>query len=66
MGRACDTTPITITNVVARKHSGPVDPPTVYPRVYKSSPDIENKGPATLPADGDDYAVKIATDDPVS
>jgi actin-related protein 8 len=66
VGRATETTPLTVSNVIARKHNTPLPAATITSRLHRSPPDIENTGPATKSPGDDEYAVAPATEDPVS
>jgi actin-related protein 8 len=65
VGRATESTPLTVSNVIARKHNTPQPPATFTSRLHRSSPDKENTGPATRNPGDDEYVVVPATDDPV-
>ena len=64
IGRACDVTPVTVPNAIARKHKLPVPEPRFIEGI--SRPKQGNARPASNAATtGDEYAVPIISDDPV-
>lgn len=65
MGRASDPTPITISNVIARKHKTPVEPAAAIQRIQRSQDGAESSGPAFKAVDEEGYKIEAATDDPV-
>ena len=65
IGRACDVNPVSIPNVIARKAKGPVPD-----RIYREGVSRPRRGrergqPSVVAQSGDEYAVSLASDDPV-
>ncbi|KAL1944865.1 hypothetical protein VTO73DRAFT_2485 [Trametes versicolor] len=64
IGRACDVTPLTIPNVIARKHTVPVSEPVYVQGISRPKEDRKRATPSTSASNGDEYAVNVASDDP--
>ena len=63
MGRGSDAMPITISNVIARKHSSVVPTPKAVNRVFQRS--NERHDCPAVKATDDEYVVQPASQDPV-
>ncbi|KAI0630868.1 actin-like ATPase domain-containing protein [Trametes polyzona] len=64
IGRASDVTPLTIPNVVARKHAPPVPRPTYVQGISRPREERRRATPSTTAPSGDEYGVNVASDDP--
>ncbi|KAH7913839.1 hypothetical protein BJ138DRAFT_1124029 [Hygrophoropsis aurantiaca] len=62
IGKACDVNPLSIPNVVARRHNPPIPAPSFFERI--SRPRKGCGTPTPQPQNGDEYAVTVASDDP--
>ena len=65
IGRASDVTPLTIPNVIARKHTPPIPDPVYVEGISRPREDRKRSTPSTTASSGDEYAVNVASDDPV-
>ncbi|KAI0330934.1 actin-like ATPase domain-containing protein [Cubamyces sp. BRFM 1775] len=64
IGRASDVTPLTIPNVIARKHTPPIPDPVYVEGISRPREDRKRSTPSTTAPSGDEYAVNVASDDP--
>lgn len=65
IGRASDVTPLTIPNVVARKQTTPVASRKYVVGISRPREDRRRSTPSITAPGGDEYAVAMASDDPV-
>lgn len=65
IGRACDVTPISVPNVIARRYKPPVPQPIFVEGVSRPRKDRERGQVSTVASPGDEYSVVLASDDPV-
>ena len=65
IGRASDVNPITVPNVIARRHNMPVPAPVFLEGVSRPRNRKPRPPAPTPPENGDEYAVTIQSDDPV-
>ncbi|KAI0692449.1 actin-like ATPase domain-containing protein [Cytidiella melzeri] len=63
IGRASDVTPLSIPNVIARKHKSPVPPLKFVKGVSRPRPERERGYVSTVSQAGDEYSVALASDD---
>ncbi|KAH9926941.1 actin-like ATPase domain-containing protein [Fomitopsis serialis] len=63
IGRASDVTPVSIPNVIARKHNHPVPRPRYVEGISRPRNDNKREKPVASP-NGDEYAVHLDSDDP--
>ncbi|KAJ3522623.1 hypothetical protein NM688_g8848 [Phlebia brevispora] len=64
IGRASDVTPLSIPNVVARKHKPPVPPVTYMAGISRPAKGRERGQTCTVAQPSDEYAIAPASDDP--
>ncbi|KAG2355694.1 hypothetical protein BDR07DRAFT_1425340 [Suillus spraguei] len=64
IGKASDVTPVSIPNVIARKHKPPVPVPTYVEGISRPRKGQVPQLSASASPDGDEYAVDITSDDP--
>ncbi|KAI0364722.1 actin-like ATPase domain-containing protein [Pilatotrama ljubarskyi] len=64
IGRASDVTPLTIPNVIARKHTPPVPAPVYVQGISRPREDRRRSTPSVTTPNGDEYGVNVASDDP--
>ncbi|KAI0343316.1 actin-like ATPase domain-containing protein [Trametopsis cervina] len=64
IGRASDVTPLSVPNVIARKHRPPVPPLRYVEGVSRPRKDRERGQVSTVAQAGDEYSVLQASDDP--
>ncbi|KAI0765670.1 actin-like ATPase domain-containing protein [Trametes elegans] len=64
IGRASDVTPLTVPNVIARKHTPPVPRPVYVQGISRPKEDRRRSTPSTSAPSGDEYGVNVASDDP--
>ncbi|OBZ74041.1 putative actin-related protein 8 [Grifola frondosa] len=64
VGRACDVNPISVPNVIARKHKRPVPVPTYIEGISRPREDRSRMHPSPPVQNGDEYAVTFTSDDP--
>jgi actin-related protein 8 len=65
IGRASDVTPLSVPNVIARKHKPPVPPSQFVPGISRPRKERERGHVSTVSQTGDEYSVALASDDPV-
>ncbi|KAI8985741.1 actin-like ATPase domain-containing protein [Trametes punicea] len=64
IGRASDVTPLTIPNVIARRHAPLVPAPVYVQGISRPRDDRKRSTPSVVAPSGDEYAVNVASDDP--
>ncbi|KAI0772590.1 actin-like ATPase domain-containing protein [Irpex lacteus] len=64
IGRASDVTPLSVPNVIARKHKSPVPPLKFIPGVSHPRKERERGFVSTISQPGDEYSIELASDDP--
>ncbi|KAI9060920.1 actin-like ATPase domain-containing protein [Trametes sanguinea] len=64
IGRASDVTPLTIPNVIARKHAPPVPAPVYVEGISRPREERKRSTPSVTAPSADEYAVNVASDDP--
>ncbi|KAL7280699.1 hypothetical protein ACG7TL_005639 [Trametes sanguinea] len=64
IGRASDVTPLTIPNVIARKHTSPVPAPVYVEGISRPREDRKRSTPSVTAPSADEYAINLTSDDP--
>ncbi|KIK95252.1 hypothetical protein PAXRUDRAFT_827189 [Paxillus rubicundulus Ve08.2h10] len=64
IGKASDVTPLSVPNVIARKHNSPVLEPTFVESIARPRKGLDVRSSTPHPQNGDEYAVSPPSDDP--
>lgn len=64
IGKASEVTPVSLPNVIARKHKPPVPEPTFVEGIMRARSRTTPPSSTPQPPNGDEYAVAPASDDP--